>query len=937
MNDLKLPESLAGPWHHALFMTYNLDLPFFERTLWRQLRASCRNKIVLADGMRYLAACEDWARDGSVRHLNQLYIGDGIFGVQSAHAKLILLVNPKAGRLLVGSGNLGMSGFASGGEAFSQYEYSDESPEHLGAFSSVAEMLRLMIARNYVTHFAAKRIERVMDETPWLFISPADGNSPVRHNLSKTFINQLTDIIGERQVEELWLHAPFHDERGVALERMLQTFRPKSVYLLIQSGMTMINLDALARIQESYPGALKIMTIRRKLDVNPFIHAKFYLFKLQEQAVILHGSPNISQVALLQSPPQGNIELANLLIGERSEFDPFLNGLTCDPYVDDLMSLHVRPRGQDDVPEELDLGGWYLTGGEWSEPKLLLRYRGNLPEIHDGELIIGSQTVTDISLHITQHTLEVALPNIVNSLFDSPVPVQLRWRHDEQVFLSNPIFVCNTTALNRILNVEESDSVIDRIGDLNLDDKELEQLLHELDASFPIDGASIWQIVGTSRTIVNASGEEEAIHMAYADIDFGAVQNHPRLQQYFNRGSQAGFHVGSTKLQIVLNMIIAHFQKLKTGDVSARDLQALVMQVEEGVAESEEERETEESEAQERHWSAAARLQRLFVNFIDRFLVGINDKEFQEYVGHNVLIPNWIIFHHVLWQLFSKDWIDDSLIARSLLNLWIMLWGKNETDGYLASLQPDQREDALFWLREHHADAQMLAALIYCDTVAVSAKDESLRVALRDFGRQFLTSWASVISTEVLEDIWIIYSERSGFVTPLPSELTAKLETLFRFETENTFLRSVEQTYCYLHHRCEITSANVYRPATGTVKVRCLQISDDRALGTKEEALAMLNRWIAFEDLDYYRIASPDVDKARSLIFFDCESGEGYCRIGNNSEVHITQEHLQQSIPNWLATLKKLYITAEQVEDTLTMPVSISSEHSDNKEIPVTV
>src|SRR5690242_575863 len=108
MSALEIPEQLKGPWDHLLIMTYGLDLPFFERTLYSQLAERCRNKIILADGQHYLEACAQYARkQGLVNHLNQSYIAAGIFVPHVAHAKLVLLTNSEQGQLLVGSGNLG--------------------------------------------------------------------------------------------------------------------------------------------------------------------------------------------------------------------------------------------------------------------------------------------------------------------------------------------------------------------------------------------------------------------------------------------------------------------------------------------------------------------------------------------------------------------------------------------------------------------------------------------------------------------------------------------------------------------------------------------------------------------------------------------------------------------------------------------------------------
>src|SRR5215218_3994911 len=119
MTDLPLPDRLKGRWDNLLILTYGADLPFFETAVWRQIDGRCRNRIILANGKTLLDTCADLAeRPEAIIHLNRHYVADGIFGPPAAHAKLVLLTTSERGRLLVGSGNLGWQGFASGGELF---------------------------------------------------------------------------------------------------------------------------------------------------------------------------------------------------------------------------------------------------------------------------------------------------------------------------------------------------------------------------------------------------------------------------------------------------------------------------------------------------------------------------------------------------------------------------------------------------------------------------------------------------------------------------------------------------------------------------------------------------------------------------------------------------------------------------------------------------
>jgi hypothetical protein len=86
VNELKLPEQLKGSWHHALILTYGMDIPFFESALLSQFGTRCRNKIILADGRQYLEACDNYAQSGLIRYMNQRYVAEGIYSPHAAHA-----------------------------------------------------------------------------------------------------------------------------------------------------------------------------------------------------------------------------------------------------------------------------------------------------------------------------------------------------------------------------------------------------------------------------------------------------------------------------------------------------------------------------------------------------------------------------------------------------------------------------------------------------------------------------------------------------------------------------------------------------------------------------------------------------------------------------------------------------------------------------------
>src|SRR6266699_2347741 len=355
MNTLEIPEQLKGPWDHVLILTYGLGVPFFERSLWQQFAARCRNKIILADGRYYLQSCAAYAQQkGLVRHMNQSYVVAGIFGPHATHAKLILLTNPKQGRLLVGSGNLNWQGYASGGEMFTVYEYTKDSPEALMAFLAVREMIDELVRRHPIEAAAHRRIRYMWEQTRWLFSASTGTEWPVRHNLARSFLDQIVEAVGEESVEEIWILAPFYDKVTSALERLVDILHPHKTILLMQPGHTSVDPVALQKALARMQFHCEVRPFH--LDSDTYVHAKCYLLKLADRAICLQGSPNLSHVAMLLTDPHGNVEAGNLLTGSSNAFDYLLETLHIASPVTDFSALQLSyrsPEEPDETPDEL--------------------------------------------------------------------------------------------------------------------------------------------------------------------------------------------------------------------------------------------------------------------------------------------------------------------------------------------------------------------------------------------------------------------------------------------------------------------------------------------------------------------------------------------------------------------------------------------------------
>ncbi len=915
MNELKLPDQLKGSWHNALILTYGMDIPFFESALLSEFSARCRNKIILADGRHYLKASANYAQSGLVRHMNQRYVAAGIFSPNAAHAKLILLTNPEQGRLLVGSGNLGLQGYASPGELFAQYEYGEEQTETFPAFLSSVDLIKGLINLGYVSETVSRHFDRLLESTPWLYQAVESNWQPVRHNLERPFLDQLAEAVGNEPVEELVILSPFYDPAARALAKMLTRLQPQQTTLLVQPGSTSVNPQELANVITAAPNPCQVQAFTHSEDHTLYYHAKLYLLKLKDRAICLQGSPNLSQVAMLRTVPSGNIELANLLLGSRNSFDYLFDPLQIEPATTNIAALDLSYHS--DIEQDSDRETWQLQSGEWHGDKLTITYQGELPDLSGVLLNIAGELFSCNLVRNEAKQLLFALTAETIACLKYAAPLVLQWGDAEDAINSNPIFVCNRAGLDATMEAEAGDETIERTGGLDLDDEELEQLVGELESHMVIDRQSVWQVAGR-KAPTTTQDDDEALRLDYAGIDYNMLRQHPKLRQYTMTGHSAH---AQTRLQVILSSITDHFQGLIDVATGVKNPAAATIDSITD-AETEEEIEQEAEEKQRRQRSREQRLRQIFKHFIRRYLWGIRSSDFQELAGHEMITHNYIIFAHLLWALFRKEWFasEYQFIIKSLLTTWRFFWGDDEKVGYLQQQANDVQIEMLQFIRDYHAESQLIASLYHASKL--TQRNPGIRLELRDFWRYLLHKRPFPIDNQVLEENWIYVADLYRFEPPRPSAIAKALKTLARFETEANFLASIEKRYgmasgiCYFERVIARRTIN-YRQRD--VKVKCLNVPDADNVLLQETAVSILQAWMAFESLDYYRISFKTSESSYKLLFYETadQSGVYWDEAKRVDEDIYRIKHIQF---HWETAFSELQVVANKLDATLIIP-----------------
>lgn len=902
MNELRLPEAFGGPWHNLLILSYGADLAFFEHTLLRQMKASCRNRIVLADGRTFLESCKHYAKADFVRHLNRRYVAEGIWGTPTAHGKLILLTSPEAGKLFIGSGNLSWQGYASGGELFTAFQYREEDSGDLSAFLDVYQLVNRLVEQDYVRGHVVRHLQRLWETTPWLYGTSRHPQRLIRHNLDTCFLDQLREEVRGGKVEELWVMAPFHDEHLRALQSLIGAFQPQEVTVLAQPRRCSVDPLRLQKLVSDSKGRCRIMTATK--ENNPYLHAKVFLLKLQDKAICLQGSPNCSQAALLLRPPVGNMEIASLMTGSRDEFDYLFDSLVLEPVLSaELLDVSFE---SEDTTVPYDAGTFMLTGGEWEADRMVLRYQGMSPPVDDLQARIGSFRATVEHVDDLRKELHFGLSEAMRAMLAHTTPVSFCWQEQGSFVESNPIYICDLTALAAELEETSDPGVLNDIGHLDLDDQELEQLLGELEASLPIDRQSIWRLVG-KRDIggTDESGEDEAPHLSYDEIDYDLIRQHPKIQQYYAvRGGASQY--GKTRLQIILSAITDHFHELLSSPISSLGVSDVLSLIEgESLPEDEEIDDTSDA-APERHWSSVKRVRSILKRFIRRYLRGLRHPDFHELVGYAVVTQNYIIFTFVLWRLLIKKWVEAEFVIDAFLKTATFFWGSERNAGYFAALEPEQQDQVREWIRAYHCDTALLVSI---HQAAQSADQDGTLYPLRDFWRAFLERTPVLISPEVVEEAWYIIGKLDPYHPPKPTEIVSVLTELAWWNRDGDILNSLEAKFGCQPTSCKFTSVKIHGRSD---PVKCLQINAPGVLDSLDRACSVIQAWRSVELLEYYRATQIGTG---ALIIYETEDRSCVYKGPDGEIKERTGVALEANI--WETPLAKLNHVALDLEDQI--------------------
>lgn len=289
----------------SLFLTFNVDLGFFESRLLGPVRATGAAVTVIADSGVF---APDPRNVRSAGHGYAL----GLAAMSGAfHPKLTILAGQQRALVGIGSGNLTIGGWHANDEVLTSIHASRDEGAPL-ILRDLVRFLRDLPGRVTISQLAVDGIGRTADQLAALL----DAAEPIEtgHRLLDSVRGPILQQLPFEAVDELELTAPFHDLAGKAFGALVARYQPQGITVLAQPGQAVMDPKALQREADAANCRLRFVQLAGE-EVAPsrYRHGKV-LTALRDGAPVwsVAGSANLSAAALLGTAPSGNCELAVL-------------------------------------------------------------------------------------------------------------------------------------------------------------------------------------------------------------------------------------------------------------------------------------------------------------------------------------------------------------------------------------------------------------------------------------------------------------------------------------------------------------------------------------------------------------------------------------------------------------------------------------------------
>jgi hypothetical protein len=867
--DVVIPELLQGQWTTALICTFGVNLTFFETRLMSQL-AQVPLRIILADDERLASTLGEAARTGQRHRLaNKAYVAAPIRHPRAAHGKLMLLLGPASGRLIVGSGNLGYDGYASPGELWNVFAYSDDQAQHLNEFAAARSFIDGLASRQLLDPPVVELLYTAWGAATWLPQAPT-APATIYSNLDRPLIEQLRDLAPD-PVTELVAHAPFHDADCAALHELITTFEPKQVRLLVTDATSADPAAIKRTLGDDTKRIIELVQV--KDEPAAYIHAKWIHLIHPDTETLLTGSANLSRSALLRSSSNGNIEIGVISTRPVGTLDGLYTHLQ-RKRVNDISSLAISYQGSDEddihYVASYPVALWSRLDGD----TLSITFSDVMPEgttlsleDHAGRALVAVSTSIDGATLVVKLDKESA-----DRLADGGrVSVRIDSGDDQLTFT----WPYQLSHLRGRLDKAGQRERLPSIGDLPEQDAELYELLRELDQTLIIDRESVWRIAkpGAAREVDEA--EQEAVRLE--DLDWDRVRRDPRYGGYFTRGRSAS--LPPTDIQVVLAAIGGRLRDLGLG-TARPDEEDLAHEGDAGLSsESEDTDEELEDELTRRRLPVSTRTRMAFDRFVRRYASALSDSTFIDELGPIPSATNAVVFDHLLSRLLERKGVSPRWAIDAQITTWRFLWGNDDLPAVTEHLDDETGEAVRQVLSDAGARVATLRGLV--SSLDYAIEDDTM-AALRDTARQLLTDAEFRLDAALLSEAAGSYTMASEFLNALSqiAEPITAGEIVEYVLAPYAIPRSAAEWRAEQIRRVGRVKTSGYQSTTFVIRALVEGLSSQRAHEVLERVAVAA--YFARHDTTYVRVRFEGNGKA--VAYWDEDTESGVVMIGDEIE-----------------------------------------------------
>jgi HKD family nuclease len=300
----------------SIVLTYSLELTLYDGLIRRALnRAGVWNQIIFCDFSCYI---QDIQSQTAASYAGKHYSVTPIWQSGAFHPKVYMLLGPRNGRLLIGSGNATIGGLIRNAEIFGQFEFDAEkekSPH--AAFPSIFNFVEELGAR--ASDPVRKQIKSAKQMAPWLS-SPTieDGREVLIGGPGKPeLLKQILACLPAKKVDGLVVCSSSFD-RSLSGMRSLASLSKARPVCIVQPEHVEFDGQAVRKLGT-------IVDWRRFIDPyqaekrqrkDACAHAKLLVFGHGDTETCVFGSANASAPALNSTNTEVAVVLAPRSKGE---------------------------------------------------------------------------------------------------------------------------------------------------------------------------------------------------------------------------------------------------------------------------------------------------------------------------------------------------------------------------------------------------------------------------------------------------------------------------------------------------------------------------------------------------------------------------------------------------------------------------------------------